>query len=229
MKSSLPVLAYQKIGHAPKNSRLKNQWVSAKQLDKTLAFLVRRHYTFITPANLQKKLPANPVLLTFFGGYQSFYTEVFPLLQKYKASATLLVASDTLDAYNSWQDPFQEPWQNVLTSQQLKEVSKSGLVTVGTLGLSGKNLLACPNPQQAREEILESMHRLKTLYKLDTCAVGFWPWAKDKNSAGTAAISDGLNLPVVTSAKGLNEPTDKQFLRVMRPGLLTTLLLWKNS
>ena len=229
MKSFLPVLVYQKIGYAPKNSHLKNQWIRANKLDKTLSFLLRRHYTFITPADLQKKLPAKPVLLTFFGGYQSFYTEVFPLLKKYKVCATLLVAADTLGTYNSWQDPFQEPWQNTLTPKQLKEVSQSGWVMVGTLGLSGRNLLACSSPAQAREEILESIHRLHTLHKLDVCSAGFGPWAKDKNLAHTTSIADELHLPVITSAKGTNAPTEKQFLRVMHPGWLTTLRLWINN
>ena len=51
----LPVLAYQKIGRAPKNSRLKSEWASPRQLEKTLTWLVRRGYTFITPAETARQ------------------------------------------------------------------------------------------------------------------------------------------------------------------------------
>lgn len=227
MKPFLPVLAYQKIGESPKNSRLKNQWVCVKKLEKTLSFLAKHRYTFITPADLASPLAPKPVLLAFFGGYQSFYTDVFPLLQKYKARAVLFVASDTLGTYNSWQDPCQEPWQNVLTHEQLTELAQSKLVQIGTLGLTGKNLLDLPDTALAREELLESIHRLKTLHKTETCAVGFWPWAADKN-ARIFSITRGINLPVFTSFAAPQPPAEIQIFPVLSPGLRAQFLLWKH-
>ncbi len=198
MKPSLPVLAYQKVGTPPKNSRLKKEWASIQKLESKLLCLVKQGCTFITPADLSKKLPAQPVLLAFFGGYQSFYSEVFPLLKKHNAKATVFVATDTLGTYNSWQDPYLEPWQNVLTAGQLKEMYKSKRVAVGTLGLSGKDWLGIADPARAREEILESIHRLKMLYNIDACAVGCWPQAT-KQSVSVQPICTGIELPVFTS------------------------------
>lgn len=226
MKPFLPVLVFQKIGTAPKNSSLKSQWTSFRRMENILAFLTKRHYTFITPEDLHSKLPAKPILLAFMGGYQSVYTEVFPLLKKYNAKAIVFVATDTLGTYNSWQDPYQEPWQNILTAQQLKEMYKSKYVQVGTLGLTGKDLL--PHETPAREELLESVHRLATLCQINVCSVGFWPGLKDKNLARTREICAGLNLPVITSLTGKNPPDEKQFFRVLYPGLLTQFWLWKN-
>lgn len=227
MSPFLPLLAYQKIGQVPKHSRLKNEWASPRQLEKMLAWLSTRGYTFITPLDLQKQLPAKPVLLAFIGGYQSFYSEVFPLLKARKICATVFVATDTLGTYNSWQAPHDKPWQNVLTLKQLKEMHKSGLVQVGTLGLDGHNLLA-DEPETARQAILESVYRLETLHKITPCAAAFWPGAKGK-SGKALAIGGGLNLPVITSQKGVNALTEKQFLRVLRPGLVTKFLLWKHK
>ncbi|MBQ8032606.1 MAG: polysaccharide deacetylase family protein [Elusimicrobiaceae bacterium] len=227
MSQFVPVLAYQKIGTAPKNSRLKNQWVSAKSLEKQLTKLSKQGYRFITPLDLQTELPAKPILLAFIGGYQSFYTEVFPLLKARKICATLCVAMDTLGTYNSWQDPYQEPWQNIVTVKQLKEMHQSGLVQVGTLGLDGRNLLE-EEPTQARRFLEESIFRLEKLYKISPCAVAFWPGAP-WNEAHAKSITDGLNLPVITSQKGHNPRTENHFLRILHPGLFTQFLLWKNK
>ena len=227
MSAFLPVLAYQKIGIAPKKSRLKNEWTSRHRLEKMRVWLTRHNYTFITPADLSQELPAKPVLLVFFGGYQTFYTDVFPLLQKYKAQATGLVAVETLGTYNSWQDPQHEPWQNVLTVKQLQETVKSGLVKVGTLGLDGRNLLE-EEPGKARQLIEESVYRLKKYCKLDACAIGFWPWA-GWNEARAQHITHGLNLSVITSQKGINSLSEKHFLRILRPGFFTQFLLQKNK
>ncbi len=218
MKSFLPVLAFEKIGRAPKNSHLKRQWVSQKRLEKWLLFLTKRGYTFITPLDLQKELPAKPVLLAFLGGYQTYYTDVFPLLQKYKAQATVLVATDTLGAYNAWQDPYQEPWQNVLTVKQLQQMYKSGLVQVGILGLSGQSVLDL-EPAQAHHELKEAIYRLKMLHKIDACCVGFWPSAKDKQ-ARTQPVTHGLNVPVIAS---YTKEAGQDFC-ILPPGWLT---YWK--
>ena len=213
MKPFLPVLSYQKIGRAPKNSRLKKEWASVRRLEKMLPWLIKHGYTFITPADLQKELPAKPILLAFMGGYQSFYTHIFPLLQQHKICATLFLAVDTLGTYNSWQDPYKEPWQNIITDKQLKEMHKSGLVQIGTLGLDGHNLLK-DAPTSAQQTILESIHRLKMLYKIDACAVAFWPSAKGPHKRAMA-IGGGLNLPVLTSQPGKNALNEKKFLYIL--------------
>ncbi|MBP5616764.1 MAG: polysaccharide deacetylase family protein [Elusimicrobiaceae bacterium] len=226
MKSFLPVLAYQKIGQAPKNSHLKKEWTSTKKLESMLLFLINHGYTFITPADLAKKLPTKPILLAFFGGYQSFYSEVFPLLKKHNAKATVFVATNTLGSYNSWQDPYQEPWQNVLTVPQLKEMYKSKRMAVGTLGLSGENLLNYDKSSRAHKELLESIHRLKVLHKIDACAVGFWPGIQDKNTR-IPEITHTIALPIITPHTGRNPQGTTQFLRILTPGIFTRWILAK--
>ena len=226
MNPFVPVLTYQKIGYPPKHSRLTKEWTSVKQLNKTLSWLQTQGYHFITPLDLQKSLPEKPVMLVFMGGYQSFYEVVFPLLQKYNAFATLLIATDTLGTYNSWQNPYKEPWQNILSAKQLKELYQSGLVQIGSLGLDGHNLLE-DTPDYARSLLEESLYRLEKLHKIKPCAAGFWPNSKDKKSHAVT-IGNGLNVPVITSRYGKNSLTEKKFLCQLRPGWWTWFLLWRN-
>ncbi len=227
MSNFLPVLVYQKIGRPSKNSRFKKQWTPLKSLEKQLTKLSKQGYQFITPLDLHSALPAKPILLVFVGGYQSFYTDVFPLLKAHKICATLFVAVDTLGTYNSWQAPHQEPWQNVVTAKQLKEMVKSKLVQIGTLGLDGRNLLD-EEPTQAHRFLKESIFRLEKRYKISPCAVGFWP-GSPWDEIPAKSITNGLNLPVITSQKGHNPRTENHFLRILHPRLFTQFLLWKNK
>lgn len=228
MNTVVPVIIFQKIGFAPKNSHLKHQWCAVRKLEKLLTFLVKHNYTFITPKDLQKPLPAKPILLAFMDGYQSVYKDVFPLLKKYNAQATVFVATDTLGTYNSWQDPYLEPWQNIVTAQQLKEMHQNKCLQVGTLGLSGRNLLADTRTQLVREELLESIHRLETLYNIKPCAIGFWPNTKVK-PAQLEHIIQAISLPVIVPNQGANTTEDIPHLRIFFPSLFTRFLLWKNK
>lgn len=219
MKSFFPVLAFQKIGNPPANSHLKNQWVSPKTLENWFVFLTKKGYQFVTPASLGKALPSKPIMLMFVGGFQSFYTEVFPLLKKYKIAATCAVAAQTLGTYNAWQDPYQEPWQNILTPNQLDELVKSKLVQVATLGLTGNDLTSLP-PQQAQQEIEESIYRLKHLCNIKVCAIASGLWARQNQG-----IDYKVSLPVFTTEQGINELTERKTFRMLQPTWLTRIRL----
>ena len=223
MKSFFPVLVFQKVGNPPAGSSLKSQWITSKKLENWLQFLIQKGYHFVTPADLRKPLPNKPIMLAFIGAFQSFYTEVLPLLKKYKIPATCAVAIETLGTYNSWQNPYEEPWQNILTPQQLNELVKSKLVQVATLGLTGNDLTQVPL-QQARQEIAESIHRLKKLHNIDACAVALWPWARPNKEADY-----NTDLPIFTAKHGVNDLTEKKTFRVLEPNWLTRIKLSLNK
>ena len=56
-------------------------------------------------AKLNKKLPPNPIVLTFDDGYQNNFLYAFPLLKKYKVPATIFVTTGFVDRTNYlWTD-----------------------------------------------------------------------------------------------------------------------------
>lgn len=215
MTPHLPVLAYQKIGTPQPYCKLKNQWTCVPQLKRTIHWLAKHQFTGITPLNLKEKLPPRPVMLVFMGGYQTFYTDVFPLLKHYHLPATVALATNTLNTYNAWQQPALEPWQNILTASQLQEMVSGGLVQVATLGLTGDNLLAQP-ATLAKNQLAESIYRLKHLYQISPCAIAFWPkshWDSEK----ARLITQNLNLPVITSIEGKNPLPPTTWLHTAPP------------
>ncbi|HYB10089.1 MAG TPA: poly-beta-1,6-N-acetyl-D-glucosamine N-deacetylase PgaB [Alphaproteobacteria bacterium] len=82
-------------------------------------------------------LPANPVLLTFDDGYESFYTRAFPILKAFKFPAVLgLVHSWMAGAPKSeveyGSSMAMMPRSFFMTWDQVREVQRSGLVEIAS-------------------------------------------------------------------------------------------------
>ena len=163
MKAPL-ILAYQKIGIPPRHSLLKQQWTSLRTLTRTLDTIASGRFSPIRLQDIQNNTcSAQSVLLVFLGGYRSFYTEVYPLLKERNIPACVCLPVDCLGTYNVWQNPHQEPWQDLLTWQDVEELAQDPLIFFGAHPLRAQDLAAC-TPQQADFLIKESLFRLeKTL------------------------------------------------------------------
>ncbi len=101
--------------------------VTPDRLEVQLGSMLEAGYHPITPDDLlyalttsTSKLPSKPVLITFDDGYKEDYTFVYPILQKLHIPATYFIVSGygSLGGY--------------MKNDQVKEVSDSGLVTIGS-------------------------------------------------------------------------------------------------
>ena len=229
---ALFVLAYQKTGRAPKNSRLQHEWISPRTFEKALLWRRARGFT---PVSLQKltegKLPQKPVLLAFIGGYQAFMADIFPLLEKYNTPAAVFIAPDLAGTYNAWQDPYAEPWQNLLTEKELKTLSKSGLVSLGAAALEGKDATLVPQPDGAAA-VQESLFRFKTQLGIKPEGFAFLPAEHFDTKTAAKWLPDGFSGIVLTPRQGFNKRTGKRrFLKVLFPAkhpLAVRYTLWKH-
>ena len=218
--NALFILAYEKIGKAPQNSRLKNEWTSAKQVKKTLLWLRKHHFTPVRGA--LSNLPEKPVLLAFMGGYKSFISEIFPLLQEFQMPAMLFVPVNLTSTYNAWQNPHQEPWQNLLTEKELKMLAKSGLISFGAISLNGEDLSAVPE-SEAAYLAQESVFRLHTQLGLKAEGFAFYP-AGDKVKKLTDIAPK--NLPIFIDNPAVNSLTQKTVFNVFFPQKHPWKTLW---
>ena len=191
-----PVLTFEKIGIPPKNSPLQHTWTSADALEKILRRLVHKQYTFLTPGQLRSPQPKKSVCCVFAGGYRSFYTHAFPLLQKYQIPAVLLLAPDAIGTYNRWQDPHEEPWQDLLTQHELNELKKSALLSFGALPLGGQDISAC-EPEQAAFAVKESIYRLKNYQNITPTCWSNYPARTLTPECLAALEKNGLTLPFI--------------------------------
>ena len=122
--------------------------------------------------NENYELPEHALLLTFDDGYSNFYTEVFPILKKNDAKATMFLIGSYIDRYG------------YLTSDETYEMANSGLVEIGnhTNGIHSmpkEQLKAIYNNTNAYGDILDDIQSngeiLKEVTGKDVTSIS-WPY-----------------------------------------------------
>lgn len=166
VSGGIPALMYHKIGDYPKGSRLKSLWITACAFRRQMEFLKRQGYTTLTFTELRDAsdgkllMPAKPVLVTFDDGYANNYTLAYPILKELGLKANIFLVYETIGTHNAWHSPESEPWIEMLTWAQVKEMQDSGVIEMGSHTMSHRNLPAIP-ADDARWEISESKRRLE--------------------------------------------------------------------
>ncbi len=192
----LRVLTYQKIGTPPKHTPFKNEWTSLRTLQRTLAHLQKRKIATVSPAQiLAGEIPARAVLLLFLDGYRSFYTDVYPLLKEYQLAACVCLPPACLSTYNTWQDPHQEFWQDLLAKDEIKTLGKDPLISFGAQALTREDLTLLPD-EQARQNARESVFRLSRFLPKQPKLFAVFPAKNQLKNA--AQLLPGFNGLIVT-------------------------------
>ena len=144
------------------------------QLEHILQYLSSQGFESVLPQEVisPKVSTKQPVMLLFAGGYQSFYTQVFPLLKKYNFKAAVALPVALIGQYNAWLAAEKGLWQNILTEEQIKELQKSGLVEFISGGLNG-SALSSSEKEKNIFELTESKYRLNKIYGIDAKALLF--------------------------------------------------------
>lgn len=152
----VPILMYHYIENNkdPKDTIRRGLTVTPYYFERQLQILKENGYTTITLNDLAKALtgeeilPAKPIILTFDDGYRDFYTDAFPLLQKYNVKATNYVIANHIGRSGN------------LTADMIKELIASGLVTIGAHTLNHPDLVSLSR-ERAWEEIVGSKEKLE--------------------------------------------------------------------
>jgi peptidoglycan/xylan/chitin deacetylase (PgdA/CDA1 family) len=151
--STVPVLMYHTIDP---NGDDTSPYISPAIFEKQMDFLARHHYNVVAPeevvayASKKEKMPWRTVAITADDGFENFYTYAFPLLKKYNLKATVFMATDKIG----------EP--GMLNWRELREMSDSGLVTIGSHTKSHPWLPTISvDEDRLREELAGSKKRLE--------------------------------------------------------------------
>jgi peptidoglycan/xylan/chitin deacetylase (PgdA/CDA1 family) len=151
----------------------------------------------------QTPLPVKPVALTFDDGYRDFYTDVFPLLKKYRAKATAYLIPGF----------FGQP--NYLTTSQIQEILNSGLVEIAAHTLHHPPLRGMV-AEKATEEILGSKQFLEKQFGVSVLAFAY-PFGSYDNSA-LKIVRDAGFTTAVSTLEGVKASLSNRFLlRRLRP------------
>lgn len=156
-----PILMYHYINdEEPLKSRL---GVSVKSFERQMRFLREHNYNVLTLEELvnliahKKRIPLKTVAITFDDGYLDNYTNAYPILKKYNIPATIFAVINRIgkrlgrDDYMGW--------------QHLKEMSASGLITIGSHSMNHPNLSEIESEDNLKYEIFESKRILEETLK----------------------------------------------------------------
>lgn len=139
----VPVLMYHAVGDDIWGIR--GLFVSPSVLDEQVRSLVEAGYTPITFEDLDRiDEIEKPVIMTFDDGYDNNYTDLFPILQKYNAKATVFMIVNDVGIHHK------------LTVEQIQEMSNSGLVSFQSHTMSHSSL-AILDESQLRYEHNDSI------------------------------------------------------------------------
>jgi len=127
-------------------------YVKPSEFEKQIKYLDDNGYTFCTfddwfnLHNIEK-----PVFITFDDGYESNYTEIFPILQKYNAKITLFLMLNNMAAEN-------------FTAEMIREMNDSGLVKFESHTISHPDLAAISgNDAVLTRELEDSKKQIEEL------------------------------------------------------------------
>lgn len=156
----IPILMY----HAVSDHcwGIEQLFVSPKKLEEQLQYLQENGYTTITFEDFDRlETIEKPVMLTFDDGYSDNYTDLFPLLKKYNAKATIFLIYNMLD---------QLPYY--LTRAQVAEMDASGLVSFQAHTMSHPNLDSVDG-EQLEYELVQAKLELTRLLKKEMFVVAY--------------------------------------------------------
>ncbi|MFZ2024877.1 MAG: polysaccharide deacetylase family protein [Microgenomates group bacterium] len=222
----IPILLYHYVEYVEdKGDTIRQSLnITPYTFDKQLQTLVDAGYTFLTAKDLGElfdgkitKLPEKSVLITFDDGYRDFYTDVYPILQKYNAKATVYVIAGFV--YH----------RNYMTEAQLKEIAASGLVDVGAHTVHHVGLTNADKKTE-KKEVEESKKILEDI--LGTSVVSFaYPDGSYDDYAIQAVRDAGFTTAVSTKPGIENGIINRYALFRLRSGgrIGETLLQYFNQ
>lgn len=144
---------------AEKGELKESDTISLSELTKHFQWLKENGYhpisidDLIKAKNGESKLPPRAILITFDDGYVSFYHLVFPLLKSFNFPAVLSVVGKWIDTSDKQKISYGDSLvarDHFMTWEQLREVSKSGLVEVASHSYDHHRHIAA-NPQGTKQ------------------------------------------------------------------------------
>jgi peptidoglycan/xylan/chitin deacetylase (PgdA/CDA1 family) len=158
--ADIPILNYHKI---EKKSDIGITSRHPQQLERDISFLYEQGYQTITFEQYAEgiNLPERPVVLTFDDGYQSVYTEAFPVFKKYNFTAVIFMPTAFIGKTNDWDIQFSGQKYVHLNRTELKHLSAAGF-EIASHGRTHRSFTAM-SLSEVERELVQSKQELESL------------------------------------------------------------------
>jgi peptidoglycan/xylan/chitin deacetylase (PgdA/CDA1 family) len=213
----IPIIMYHYVEYVDrqKDPEKFNLATSPYVLERQISLLAAANYSFLFAKDLpdilaqKNSVPPRPVVLTFDDGYEDFYFNVLPILQKYQVKATVFVIPNFIGK------------EGYLNLEELQKLRGSGLVEIASHTLNHaylKNLKI----DLAKKEIQESKTKLESLLGIGVYSFAY-PWGAFSKETLQMVRAAGYTT-AVSVIPGINQTEENKFyLFRIRPGVLGTV------
>ncbi len=210
-----PILMYHYIEYVSdkKDTIRQSLNINPNVFEEQIKTLKNAGYTFLTAGELsdifyeKKQSPKKPLLLTFDDGHNDLEEFILPILKKYNVKATAYIITDFLDRFD------------FLSTQQLKNVIKSGLVEIGAHTVHHVSLSE-KLPFVVKNEVEESKKFLEENFKLKIVSFAYPNGAFDEQAIQIVKKA-GFKTAVSTVFGTKQSEKNRFFLYRVRPGYMT--------
>lgn len=163
-KPGLRILAYHSVGTSSYRDEMNLYDVSPSMLESQLSALTEYEKVRVTSMNDDDENDSRQtsVVFTFDDGYLDNLKHVAPLMEKYQKPWHIFVVSDFVKNKN----------KGFMSPEDLKELSKSEYVTIGSHGKSHTHLSKC-NDEELVNELSYSKKYLEDLLGKDVDSVSY--------------------------------------------------------
>jgi len=168
---------------------------------------------------LGRPVPPRTIALTFDDGFQSVYSDAFPVLREFRVPATIFLATAYLDSkapfpFDTWgldhRDALPPTSFRPLTIQQCHEMHASGLIDLGAHTHTHRDMRG--RPECFREDLQISVDFLRATFGLTDVMFAFPFGARHAGFAGpemiAAAKLTGVNCGLTTECSLIEAGSD---------------------
>jgi peptidoglycan/xylan/chitin deacetylase (PgdA/CDA1 family) len=125
---NLPIMALHKVDD---KSELGITRLKVSQFERLIQTLKEWGYETISleeifKPSVERKIEGKKLVLTFDDGYEDFYINAFPILQKYNFTATVFLITGYVGKFNQWEAGFGRNFPH-LNWKEIKEMSRYGI------------------------------------------------------------------------------------------------------
>lgn len=166
-------------------------------------------YTFITPNQIDdlekgRLIAQKPIIISFDDGYEDFYTDVLPILEKYDVRAVAYIVSGFVDH------------KNYLTTDQLKTIVGGKLVEVGAHSVHHL-ALAKIDPVGAKDEVVYSKDWLEKNFGIKISSFAYPYGSFNTDIVKYVQFAGFKNAMTIVEGANLNLE-DEYLLKRIHPG-----------
>lgn len=163
----LPILMYHRVVDRVEGPDPYRICVTASDFETQMKYLHDRRYQAISVEDVARATAdgewpwTKPVIITFDDGYMDNYTFAFPVLKKYRLSASIMLVTSSIGGTSEWDEESDFKGSPMLGMDEINEMATYG-ITYGSHSLTHRYLTELDD-DEVWKELVESKAVLEAL------------------------------------------------------------------